>query len=236
MNVFQTVVYAFFAGLLPALVWLWFWLHEDRLHPEPRSTLAFTFTTGMAMIFLAIPIEAFFAQAAPTPMWRFLAWAAVEEVLKFTAAYLAAIHTRFFDEPLDAVIYMMCAALGFAALENTLFILNSAATALPSADSGLLSTIFLTNLRFIGANLLHVIASSVVGVALALSFKKSRQEKIVWLVGGLILATVLHTMFNLLIIDSSSAGIFLVFLMVWLIMIGLILMFEKIKKMQFIQP
>ncbi len=159
MNILETIVYAFFVGLLPALVWLWFWLHEDNEHPEPRSTLAFTFTTGMAMIFLAIPLEAFFYQATSTPLWRFVAWASVEETLKFAAAYLVAMHAKAYDEPLDAVIYMMCAALGFAALENTLFIINNSTQIAPGLVSGVVSSVFLTNLRFIGANLLHVVAS-----------------------------------------------------------------------------
>ena len=180
MSFFQTFIYAFLAGLLPALVWLWFWLQEDSKNPEPRSTLAFTFTTGMAMIFLAIPIEAFFYQHTTTTGWRFVAWASVEEILKFSAAYLAALHSKDYDEPLDAIIYMMCAALGFAALENTLFILNSAISIAPNVGTSILTGIFLTNLRFIGANLLHVIASSTIGVALAWSFYKTKIEKVIY--------------------------------------------------------
>ncbi len=233
MNIFETIVYAFFAGLLPALVWLWFWLHEDKEHPEPRSTLAFTFTTGMSMIFLAIPLEAFFYQNSPTPFWRFTAWAAVEEILKFSAAYIAALHTKQFDEPLDAVIYMMCAALGFAALENTLFILNSSVSGTPAIiNTSIYSTIFLTNLRFIGANLLHVVASSTIGIAMAWSFYKSKAKKIFWAVGGIFVAIVLHTIFNLFIIDGSSGSIFLIFSIVWITMIGFALVFEEIKRMR----
>src|ERR1035437_8114272 len=99
MDVIGTLIYAFFVGLLPALIWLWFWLHEDKKNPEPRSILAFTFTTGMAMIFLALPLEAFFYQTNISPSWRFLAWASVEEILKFGAVFIAALHTKAYDEP-----------------------------------------------------------------------------------------------------------------------------------------
>lgn len=232
MSTIETLIYAFFVGLLPAFIWLWFWLHEDKEHPEPRSTLAFTFTTGMAMIFLAIPLEAFFFQHTGSLGWRFLAWAAVEEILKFSAAFIAALHTKEYDEPLDAIIYMICAALGFAALENTLFILHNANPGILGTNSLFLSTVFITNLRFIGANLLHVVASSTVGVALALSFYKPRLEKIIWGAGGLVVAIVLHTLFNLFIIDGSTGSVFLIFSIVWLIMIGFALVFEAIKKMK----
>lgn len=231
MSFSQTLVYAFFVGLLPALIWLWFWLHEDSKHPEPRSILAFTFTTGMVMIFLAIPIEAYFYQTISAPSWRFLTWASVEEVLKFLAVFIVALHTKAYDEPIDAVIYMMCAALGFAALENTLFILHNTTSVMSNLGTGVLSTVFITNLRFIGANLLHVVASSIIGIALAWSFYKTKQEKVVWTLGGIVTAIILHTLFNLFIIDNSGKGIFLVFLIVWLTMIGFILVFEKIKKM-----
>ena len=241
----ETLIYAFFVGLLPAAIWLWFWLHEDSAHPEPRSILTLTFTTGMAMIFLAIPLEAIFMKCVPGggiacppigfPLmqpWQFLAWASVEEILKFAAVFIAALHTKAYDEPIDAIIYMMCAALGFAALENMLFILNNTTAMTPNVlGTGFLSTVFLTNLRFIGANLLHVVASSTIGIALALSFYKSKGEKIVWAFGGLCAAIILHWLFNLFIIYRSD-GIFLVFATVWLVMIGFLLIFEKIKKMR----
>ena len=34
---------AFLAGLIPALFWLWFWLREDKAHPEPRALIATSF-------------------------------------------------------------------------------------------------------------------------------------------------------------------------------------------------
>jgi len=47
------VFFAFVGGLLPALLWLWFWLRED-LHPEPRRILLLTFTAGMVMAIVAL--------------------------------------------------------------------------------------------------------------------------------------------------------------------------------------
>jgi protease PrsW len=242
MNIFQTFIYAFFAGLFPALFWLWFWLHEDKKSPEPRSILALTFTTGMAMIFLAMPLEWFFqtlyGNPETTPFSLIIIWVIIEELLKFLAVLIAALHTKAYDEPIDAIVYMMCAALGFAALENTLFILktlNDTSNLVASAGgTGILTSVFLANLRFIGANLLHIVASSTIGIALALSFYKTKMKKVIWAIGGIFTAIVLHALFNLFIIynDGSNNSIFLIFLTIWLIMIGFILVFEKIKKMR----
>ena len=41
-------------GILPALLWLWFWLHEDRLHPEPRKTIMFMFLSRNVIVTLLL--------------------------------------------------------------------------------------------------------------------------------------------------------------------------------------
>ena len=82
------------------------------------------------------------------------------------AAYLAALRFRVFDEPLDGVIYLVTAALGFSALENVFFLIT------PAQGGDLLRTIVTGDLRFIGASLLHTLASATIGVSLALSFYK----------------------------------------------------------------
>src|SRR3989344_4852454 len=97
-------------------------------------------------------------------------WAGIEEFLKYGAAFVVAFHAirinknKYIDEPVDPLIYMITAALGFAALENTLFLIN------PLLGGDALSGILTGNLRFIGASLLHVLASGVVGLAPGLGF------------------------------------------------------------------
>jgi|TARA_B100000959_G_C14887803_1_gene585354 RsiW-degrading membrane proteinase PrsW (M82 family) len=55
----------------------------------------------------------------------FLSAAAVEEGLKFLILYFVVYRLREFNEPMDAIVYGVCASLGFAALENIYFVLNS---------------------------------------------------------------------------------------------------------------
>jgi RsiW-degrading membrane proteinase PrsW (M82 family) len=133
-------------GLLPALAWLWFWLREDSKHPEPRNLIALAFLAGMLTVAAVIPIQKFTAgyfMLGTTA--TFAAWAAIEEVCKFLAARITVLGRRTTDEPIDAVIYMVTVALGFASVENALFLLNP-------AIAGQLSTTLLTSdLRAIGA-------------------------------------------------------------------------------------
>src|SRR5680860_650469 len=38
---------AFVGGILPSILWLWFWLKEDRRNPEPKTLLTIIFIMGM---------------------------------------------------------------------------------------------------------------------------------------------------------------------------------------------
>jgi RsiW-degrading membrane proteinase PrsW (M82 family) len=120
---------------------------------------------------------------------------------------------------------MLTVALGFSAVENTLFLIN------PIMTEGLLSTIVTGNFRFFGATLLHLLSSSIIGVTLALSYYKSSTTKITYAIFGVILAIILHAAFNLFILNSASGNIIQVFAFVWLGIVILLLFFEKIKKM-----
>jgi len=79
---------------------------------------------------------------------------------------------------------------------------------------------------------LHIISSSVIGVALAFSFYQARKYKIKHAVWGFILAVIIHTIFNVVIYTQTGYSTFFTFATVWLAATLLILFFEKIKMLQ----
>jgi|TARA_Y100000310_G_scaffold296014_1_gene327887 RsiW-degrading membrane proteinase PrsW (M82 family) len=223
---FQTLLFAFFGGILPALLWLWFWLKEDKKRPEPRGLIILTFIAGMIVVPIVLPFERFIDVSFTGPIVIIL-WATIEEIFKFAGAYFIVLRRKEVDEPIDAVIYMITIALGFAALENTLFLLN------PLIDGDFINTIINSNLRFLGATLLHTLSSATVGIMIALSFYKSGKAlKIIYTIFGLILATALHSLFNFFIIKESGDQMLTVFFFVWIGIMILILFFEKIKRIK----
>ena len=115
---------AFLCGVIPSFLWLWFWLKEDNLHPEPRSLVFGTFIAGAIVVLFAIVFEKFTGDMINSETTRYVAWAAIEEIVKFIAVAIIALRSKNMDEPIDAMIYCITIALGFAALENTLFILS----------------------------------------------------------------------------------------------------------------
>lgn len=225
MPLIQTLAFAAAAGIIPALIWLWFWIREDRKHPEPKRLIALAFIGGAVAVAFVIPPQYFVASVFSGGTTIFL-WAAIEEVFKVLAAYITVLRNKEMNEPIDALVYMITVALGFAALENTLFLISS-------FSDGLFAESILTgNFRFIGAMLLHTLSSATVGIFIALAFYNRKAVKRVALGAGLVLAIVLHTLFNFFIISSDGERTMAIFLFVWIGIIVVILLFEHIKRLR----
>lgn len=218
-----TIVYALLSGILPALLWLWFWLKEDNLHPEPRSLIALSFIGGAVVVVLAIILEKYISDIVADTTTKYIIWAAIEEIVKFVAVSVIALRSRNMDEPIDAMIYCITVALGFAAIENALFILSS-------LDTGDITRSIVTgNMRFIGATLVHVISSASIGFMIGISYYKNALIKAIALLTGIILSIVLHASFNLSIINSTAINTLKVFGWVWIAVVILIILFEEVK-------
>jgi RsiW-degrading membrane proteinase PrsW (M82 family) len=226
MSSFSTISISLLGGVLPAILWLWFWLKEDSLHPEPKSRIILVFIGGMASVFVVLPLEklVFTANFSSISFITLLLWAGIEEISKYVLAFFTALRSKVTNEPIDAVIYMITAALGFSALENTLFIFNL-------VDSGnFIQSVLTGNSRFLGATLLHVASSAIVGIAVGFSYYKKSLKKKYFLLTGLVTGITLHTIFNLLIIEQGD-DLFFIFAGVWILIIVVIILMEKIKKL-----
>jgi RsiW-degrading membrane proteinase PrsW (M82 family) len=216
---------AFLGGLIPALFWLWFWLREDKERPEPYLLIAIAFIGGMMVVPVALPLQKLALDTYTGDNLIFI-WVIIEETLKYAAALLMILWNKAVDEPIDVIIYMIAIALGFAALENALFIFNPITTG--DFANGALTGFF----RFLGATLLHVLASGTVGAFVALAYYRSALQKLLFGTLGLFIAIVLHALFNFFIMDASGEAILGVFLFVWMGIITLFLVFEKVKLLE----
>lgn len=166
-------------ALLPGFAWLLFYLQED-LHPEPKKLIGLTFIAGMASAFFALAIELIFNLAllrfgvGYLNFYSLLVLAFIEEGTKFSAAYLTIHKSKAFDEPVDAMIYVVAAALGFATLENI-----GVLTGGLENQTAIVSMAFATaSLRFVGATLLHSLTSGIVGFSWAMGIRKFNRDPI----------------------------------------------------------
>ncbi|HVB20277.1 MAG TPA: PrsW family glutamic-type intramembrane protease [Candidatus Paceibacterota bacterium] len=219
--------YAFLGGLLPSFIWLYFLLKEDARCPEPRSLIALAFVAGIVAVPIALPLEQYAKANLAGEFPVLVAWALIEEILKYLMAAVFILWRNAVDEMPDYVIYMITVALGFAAGENMLFLLA------PIIGGQVAATLFTDNVRFLGSTLLHVIASASIGFALAFSARKSPLTRIIAAALGLILAVVLHTAFNLLIISQSASTTLTAFFLVWTVAVVFFAAFEVLKYFQY---
>lgn len=213
---------AFIIGFIPTFLWLIFWLLEDRRHPEPERLIARAFIAGMIAVPLVIPFQGLVSGIADTRFVLVLLWSAIEEIVILAVAWIAVLRKRAVDEPIDVPIYLITAALGFAALENTLFLLNP-------TSGGVLDQLVTGNLRFIGATLIHTLSAAVIGGMLALAFYREWFAKFLYGLAGVILAILLHALFNFSILESGADHLLTVFSFVWIGIVFVLLALERVK-------
>src|SRR3989344_8971744 len=184
-------------SFLPPILWLLFYLHEDR-NPEPKRLLILAFIGGMASAVLAILAELFLVgeeagllssriNFRQNVFYFFLIIALVGEYVKYLPIKFLILRRPDFDEPIDGMIYLMTSALGFAALENALFLF-------PLFQNHFFTGLEVITNRFLGANLLHALSSGIVGFFLAKTFTHPHRHHFVAI--GIVVAALLHAVFN----------------------------------------
>lgn len=195
---------AFILGILPSLVWLIYYLRND-LNPEPNSIILEVFILGMISGGAAIGFQYLLTYAgalnksiemiiSASPVVLIAGWAWIEEYVKYLAAKIRVLHDTEFDEPTDAMVYMIVAGLGFAAIENVLFVV-------PKIFEGLDQALFFLFVRFLTATLLHALASGIIGFFLALAIIHHTRA---YLFLGFVLGVGLHTYYNNLIMEAYT--------------------------------
>lgn len=248
-----TLFFAFLSGVLPALVWLWFWTREDKKNPEPKGMLALAFVGGMIAVFISLFLEKYFYGIGLSNILSsnffnpLLSWLGnisqrtgisldkillvvifaplIEETIKFVMAYILVLRSKENDEPLDPMIYMITTALGFAAIENMLFLIS------PFSNNDIITSIFTGNMRFIGATLLHTISSATIAVFISFHFFDSKIKKFFFIILGMICSVIIHGAFNYFMIGNQQSSMIALEL-IWIIVIIMLLIFERIKKIE----
>lgn len=212
--------YLFFFAFVPVLYWFWFILKEDK-HPEPKIWTILAFILGGIAV-----ISSYFAESwlnsliAPgeTNAWGyFLGSAFIEEFFKFIFVALLIFKSRVFDEPVDAMIYMGFAALGFAFFENFLGFVGT--------NEFTFGDVFVVAfLRALGANFLHLLASVLIGFGFIYSKITRRVFPFVF---SFATAVILHFIYNLFIMNQEI--FFVIFPILWAVYFIILKEFEFIK-------
>jgi RsiW-degrading membrane proteinase PrsW (M82 family) len=120
------------AAVIPSAVILWWFYSKDK-YPEPPAVVMTTFVLGVLsvvpVIFVALPVMLAVMAVEPNPLVyglvvAFLGAAVPEEFFKFCVIRGYSMTHDAFDEPMDGLVYGVAASLGFATLENVLYVLG----------------------------------------------------------------------------------------------------------------
>ncbi len=222
----NTLSLAILYGMIPAVLWLYFWSRENRERPRHGGILTACFVGGVFMVIAALPVEKWLALLSTNDTVLTILWASAEELLKFGAfAFIILRGGRAIEEPIDYALYVMVVGFGFAGFENALYFLQ------PLQESDTVVVFLSGTMRYLGTTLMHAITASFAGIALGLTYYRPRVQKIVGVCIALILACVFHIIFNLTIVQNYGQNFFQVFGLVWLVAIVVLIFYEKLRNM-----
>lgn len=127
--------YLSLAALVPAVILFVRIYQLDRIEKEPRRLLGILLLSGALLALPAAGIQLLASRTLGSALNRrsaayllldnFLVVAVSEEVCKIVPVRLAAWKHPAFDYRFDAVVYSVSSALGFAAVENILYVVQS---------------------------------------------------------------------------------------------------------------
>ncbi len=122
------------AALLPVAIWLFYIFRKDKDRPEPVWQLVKGFVFGAISVALSFGISIPLGLTGLYTMEPYTVWDSIalsffgaaipEECAKFLMLWLLLRKNKYFDEKMDGVVYAVCVSLGFAAVENIMYLFS----------------------------------------------------------------------------------------------------------------
>jgi|GEM_PF-6451066 protease PrsW len=200
-------------SILPALFLLWFFEKQDKGEKEPRKLKNKIFLWGIITTIIAAGLEINLESIIPkgTPSWlylfliAFVVTAFIEEGLKFWVVKKQAWSHEKFNEIMDGITYAVIAGLGFAVLENLLYVLQEGMV------TGIVRAVF--------AVPAHALFSGIMGYYIG----KAKFEKTPWdtrstLWKGFGIAVLYHGLYDFFLMSESWMWVLVIPLMIFMAM------------------
>jgi RsiW-degrading membrane proteinase PrsW (M82 family) len=184
-------------GVAPGAFWLWYFYRRDRVEPEPRRLVLRVFLYGGLSAIPAGLVEVPFAVITGAPLAvAVIAAPVVEELAKLAVVHWTMYRHREFDEPMDGIVYAAAAALGFATVENVLYVATASRAAEDSAVWGHVAGVAVA--RAVLSVPGHVLFSGMWGYALGVARFSGPAKGRRLVRNGVFAAISLHAVFNAL--------------------------------------
>ena len=196
----DALLYLFSMLLSAAISFTWYtylrWI--DVFEPERKRYLVLTFVLSCITIWGVFPISdalqglGFHLDGTPLNdfIYSTVVIGMVEELVKVLPVLIILRFTNQIDEPIDYIIYSGMSALGFAFIENILYLANTNLTALGA--------------RLLYASVAHMFFAACIAYPLALyRIKTGKRFNLLVFLGGFLLASLAHGFYDFWLITRE---------------------------------
>lgn len=214
--------YVVFISFAPGIFWLWYIYNKDKYSREPVKLIIEVFFLGMLSALLAIVLE----MAAPKIFPIITVWkkfgnhfhitlyfifviGLIEEACKMFPVWFYAYRKTEFNEVIDGIVYSSAAALGFASLENLLYVYSHGSSVM--IGRAVLSTFG------------HLLDSAFWGLGFGLAKFNPRYAKIL-IFTGFVISIIVHGLYDVFAITSEIFLLLVLMVIMWKV---LLLIIEK---------
>lgn len=125
------IFFYFFIAIIPGLVLMAYIIKEDRTEREPLYLIKRVLGYGALSTIIAIVLEVLFSYLYKSDgtiinqlLSNFVGVALIEEGCKYAVVKRYAYYDKAFDYRFDGIVYAAAASLGFAILENIIYVFN----------------------------------------------------------------------------------------------------------------
>ncbi|MGK5091599.1 PrsW family glutamic-type intramembrane protease [Deltaproteobacteria bacterium TL4] len=219
----------------PALLWCWFFYHSNRYKRSNLKLLFWLYLSGMGCGFIALLLNhlikkytLFWPEATETLFWNMETgyplysagfWLLVgfnEEFAKLLALLFITFPSKYLQEPFDGILYAAVVALGFASIENLLYLDQYGSFVIVFR-----SVITLPAHTFMSVPMGYCVARARILLNHSQTQPALRGLLIHPILGGWVLASLLHGCYDLLLSQGHTSLAYLQIMVMGIFSVGL---------------
>ncbi|WP_017755608.1 glutamic-type intramembrane protease PrsW [Calidifontibacillus oryziterrae] len=186
------------SGIAPGLALLCYFYLKDKYDVEPIGMVLRTFILGALLVFPIMFIQyAFMTEGLLVNHWSnaFVLSGLLEEFFKWFILYFTVFKHAVFNERYDGIVYAVSVSLGFATVENILYL-------------------FANGIEFaFGRALLPVSSHALIGVLMGFYLGRAKFEnsstRITWITLSLFMPILLHGTYDFILLSAAKNWLFI---------------------------
>lgn len=203
------IVISLVMAVIPSVLLVYYYYRQDNKKPEPKGLIVKIFLLGVISIIPVLFLESLAHLFNRLFIWTpvlyyliraFLVAGFCEELIKLMVVKRYAYNDIHFDEVMDGIVYTVVASLGFACIENIIYVMNT--------------NLLVAVIRAFTSVPMHAVCSGLMGYYIGKAkFAVLRKEEKAFFLKGLGIAILIHGLYNFCLFISPIWGaVFAIFI------------------------